>query len=61
MTSLRPDWYGLGMTGVEVDALGDVATYDLNSNGLATIAIDPAQPDHQLQLTTHTGTSPRSD
>ena len=39
-TALRPDWYGLGMTGVSVDALGDVATYDLNSNGLATVAID---------------------
>ena len=40
-TALRPDWYGLGMTGVAVDALGDVSTYDLNSNGLATVAIDP--------------------
>ena len=41
VTSLRPDWYGLGMTGVAVDALGDVGTYDLNSNGLATVVIDP--------------------
>ena len=40
-TALRPDWYGLGTTGVAVDALGDVTTYDVNSNGLATIAIDP--------------------
>ena len=40
-TALRPDWYGLGMTGVSVDALGDVATYDLNSNGLPTVTIDP--------------------
>ena len=40
-TSLRPDWYGLGITGVKVDALGNVATYDLNSNGLATVVIDP--------------------
>ena len=39
-TYLRPDWYGLGMTGVQVDALGNVATYDLNANGLATVAID---------------------
>ena len=41
VTSLRPDWYGLGVTGVAIDALGDVATYDLNSNGLATTTIDP--------------------
>ncbi len=40
-TTVRPDWYGLGITAVAVDALGDVATYDLNSNGLATVAIDP--------------------
>jgi len=40
VTALRPDWYGLGMTGVAVDALGDVATYDLNSNGLPIVAID---------------------
>ena len=39
-TGMRPDWYGLGMTGVEVDALGDVATYDLSSNGLPTVVID---------------------
>jgi YD repeat-containing protein len=41
VTSLRPDWYGLGMTGVAVDALGDVATYDISSNGLPTVTIDP--------------------
>ena len=39
-TTLRPDWWGLGQTGVAIDAIGDVATYDLNSNGLATVAID---------------------
>jgi len=39
-TSLRPDWWGMGLTGVRVDALGNVATYDRNSNGLATVAID---------------------
>src|SRR6185437_8420568 len=30
--TIRPDWYGLGTTGVAVDALGDVATDDVNSN-----------------------------
>jgi len=40
VTSLRPDWYGLGMPGVAVDALGDVATDDLNSSGLPIVAID---------------------
>ena len=39
-TALRPDWFGLGMTGVAVDALGNVATYDVDSDGLATAAID---------------------
>jgi len=39
-TTLRLDWWGMGVTGVQVDALGDVATYDLNSNGLPTVAID---------------------
>ncbi len=39
-TTLRPDWAGLGQTGVQIDALGDVVTNDLNSNGLATVTID---------------------
>jgi RHS repeat-associated protein len=39
-SNLQPDWLGLGQTGVAIDALGDVDTYDLNSNGLATVAID---------------------
>ena len=39
-TALRPDWWGMGITGVKIDALGDVATNDLNSNGLATVTID---------------------
>ncbi|MFI5459013.1 MAG: hypothetical protein ACHRXM_26590 [Isosphaerales bacterium] len=39
-TSLRPDWWGMGATGVQVDALGNVGTDDLSSNGLATVAID---------------------
>ena len=40
LTQLRPDWYGLGTTGQTTDALGDVTTYDVNSNGLPTISID---------------------
>ncbi len=40
-SNLQPDWMGLGQTGVAIDALGDVSTFDLNSNGLATVAIDP--------------------
>jgi RHS repeat-associated protein len=36
----RPDWYGLGTTGQMTDALGDVATYDRDANGLATIVVD---------------------
>jgi YD repeat-containing protein len=49
VTALRPDWYGLGMTGVTVDALGDVSTNDLNSNGLTAVAIDPLN-----RITTYT-------
>jgi YD repeat-containing protein len=40
-STLRPDWYGLGETTQPVDALGDVATDDLNANGLPTVSIDP--------------------
>jgi len=40
LTQMRPDWYGLGLTGQSTDAMGNVSTYDLNSNGLATAAID---------------------
>jgi RHS repeat-associated protein len=39
-SNLQPDWLGLGQTGVVIDALGDVNTFDLNPNGLATVAID---------------------
>ncbi len=41
VTTNRPDWYGLGQTSQMTDALGNVTTYDLNSNGLATVTIDP--------------------
>ena len=41
VTTSRPDWYGLGQTSQMTDALGNVTTYDLNSNGLATVTIDP--------------------
>ncbi len=40
-TTLRSDWYGLGQTAEAVDALGDVATTDINAKGMATVAIDP--------------------
>jgi RHS repeat-associated protein len=40
VTDLRPDWYGLGLTDVAVDPLGNVAIRDGNANGLATIAVD---------------------
>ena len=46
MTALRPDWYGLGTTGVQVDALGNVLTNDVNSNGLPTVDDRSSQPDH---------------
>ena len=39
-TTIQPTWNGLGMGGNVIDALGDVQLYDLNSNGLATVAID---------------------
>src|SRR5262249_53058620 len=34
VTDLRPDWNGQGLTNVAVDALGNVTTYDRDSNGL---------------------------
>jgi RHS repeat-associated protein len=40
VTQLRPDWNGLGETNTTVDPLGNVATIDRNSNGLATVVID---------------------
>ena len=39
-TAMRPDWWGLGVAGQMTDALGNVLTFDLNANGLATVAID---------------------
>ncbi len=50
LTQLRPDWYGLGTTGQTTDALGDVTTYDVNSNGLADRQHRPARPDHSVHL-----------
>ena len=41
VTTSRPDWYGLGQTSQTTDALGNVTTYDLNANALATVTIDP--------------------
>ena len=39
-TTIQPDWLGLGMTGNQIDALGDVAMYDRTSNGLVSVAVD---------------------
>ena len=40
VTEDRPDWYGLGVVGQETDAIGDVSTFDYNTNGLTTVSID---------------------
>ena len=40
VTTIRPDWWGLGTAGQLTDALGDTETFDYNSNGLPTIVID---------------------
>ena len=37
---MRPDWNGQGLTDQSTDALGNVATFDRDANGLATVAID---------------------
>jgi RHS repeat-associated protein len=53
VTRLRPDWYGLGETGQQVDPYGNVATNDLNTNGLATVGIDPLSRISQYAYDTH--------
>ena len=40
LTTIQPDWMGLGQAGNIIDPLGNVQLYDRNSNGLATVAID---------------------
>jgi RHS repeat-associated protein len=50
---VRPDWYGLGQPGQTTDALGNVTTNDLNSNGLATVTIDRLNRITQNQYDTH--------
>ena len=40
-TTDSPDWRGMGLTNQETDALGNVSTMDRDSNGLATITVDP--------------------
>ena len=35
-----PDWWGMGITGVQVDAIGNVVMNDLTSNGLPTVTVD---------------------
>lgn len=39
-TDQYPDWRGLGLTEVTSDPLGNIASVDRDSNGLATISID---------------------
>ncbi len=52
-TSVLPDWYGLGTAGVGIDALGDVATNDLNANGLVIDSIDRLNRMDQYSYDTH--------
>jgi RHS repeat-associated protein len=40
LTTIQPDWMGLGQAGNIIDPLGNVQLFDRNSNGLATIAVD---------------------
>ena len=47
-TTIQPDWMGLGMAGNIIDALGDDQLYDLNSNGLATVAVDQVNRNTQF-------------
>ena len=47
-TTIQPDWTGLGMAGNVIDALGDDQLYDLNSNGLATVAVDQVNRNTQF-------------
>jgi RHS repeat-associated protein len=39
-TDLRSDWWGLGLTNQPTDPDGNIKTYDRDTNGLATVAID---------------------
>ena len=40
ITTIRPDWWGLGTAAQLTDALGNTETFDYNANGLPTIVID---------------------
>jgi RHS repeat-associated protein len=40
LTTIQPDWMGLGQAGNIIDPLGNVQLFDNNANGLATIAVD---------------------
>ncbi len=53
VTTLRPDWRGMGLTDQSVNALSNVSTYDRDSNGLATIVIDPMNRISQYAYDTH--------
>ncbi len=56
-STIRPDWYGLGTPVVGVDALGDVSTIDINSNGLPITSIDPLNRISQYTYDTHGNTT----
>ncbi len=53
VTTLRPDWCGMGLTDQSVNALSNVSTYDRDSDGLVTIAIDPMNQISQYAYDTH--------
>ena len=47
LTTIQPNWTGLGVAGNVIDPLGNVQLFDTNSNGLPTITVD------QDNLNTH--------
>ncbi len=53
VTTLRPDWRGMGLTDQSVNALSNVSTYDRDSNGLATVAVNPMNRISQYAYDTH--------
>ena len=53
VTTDSSDWRGMGLTDQDTDALGNVTTTDRNSNGLATITIDPLNRISQFAYDSH--------
>ncbi len=47
LTTIQPDWMGLGQPGNIIDPLGNVQLFDNNSNGLPTITVDQANRNTQ--------------